>query len=269
MSPYLYVYAIARAGSQAPQGLACVGNPTGALEMLTFGKLAALVSPIDEPEVMAARRHMMAHTKALEHAMTCFTLLPMRFGIIVDAAEHIAQAIGPKADDLLALLDSLDNRIEAGIRASWNESILYKEIVASRRDIARRAEALAKANPTAAYYERIELGREVDSAMAVKRFEEKKALMARLKPYCVRHADLKEGDDMNVMNVALLVDRAREAELIAAIEVIDTEESERLRIKVVSPAPVYNFVKLRLEFQPPTELPATEQPAMEQLMGAA
>jgi hypothetical protein len=253
MSSWLYVYAIARAGAAAPQGLVCVANPAGEMSMLDIGPLSALVSPIAEPEVMAARRHMMAHTKALEAAMATTTLLPMRFGVIVDGPENIAAALAPKTADLLALLADLDGRIEAGVRASWSEAVLYREIVAKRPDIARRAEALSKANQIAAYYDRIELGREVDSAMAVKRFEEKKALMARLAPYAVRHADLKESDDMNVMNVALLVDRAREAELIAAIEAIDHDESDRLQLKVVSPAPVYNFVKLRIEFAPPTE----------------
>jgi hypothetical protein len=253
MSAYLYVYAIARAGAEAPAGLAAVGNPGVALETLTIGALSALVSPIDEPEVMAARRHMMAHTKAIEAAMAAFTLLPMRFGIIVDGPANIAAALQPKEADLLALLADLDGRIEAGIRASWNEAILYREIVAARPDIGRRAEALAKVNPTAAYYDRIELGREVDSAMAVKRFEEKKALMGRLRPLAIRHVDLPEGDDMNVMNVALLIARESEADVVAAIEAIDREEGDRLQLKIVSPAPVYNFVKLRLEFQPPSE----------------
>jgi hypothetical protein len=253
MSAYLYVYAVTRAGEQAPEGLACVANPDGVLETLRIGPLSVIVSAIFEPEVMAARRHMMAHTRVLEAAMAHMTLLPMRFGIIVDGPANIAAAIEPKTADLLALLAELDGRIEAGVRASWNEAVLYREIVAARPDIGRRAEALAKVNQSAAYYDRIDLGREVDSAMAVKRFEEKKALMARLKPFAVRHADLKEGDDMNVMNVALLVDRSGEDALIAAIEAIDREDGERLRIKVVSPAPVYNFVKLRLEFAPASE----------------
>ena len=263
MSAYLYIYAITRAGAPIPVGLPCVGNPDSGLRSISIGALAAIVSAVDEPEVMAARRHMMAHTKLLEAAMAIATILPMRFGIIVDSVDAIAAAITPKANDLLAMLDNLDGRIEAGIRASWNEAVLYHEIVAVRPDLGRRADAFKKVNPNATYYDRIDLGRDVDSAMAVKRFEEKKVLMARLKPLAIKHVDLPEGDDMNVMNVALLVDRAREAEVVAAIEAIDREEGNRLNLKIVSPAPVYNFVKLRLDFAMPSEqLP-------EQLQGAA
>jgi hypothetical protein len=250
---YLYIYAITRAGVPIPEGLPCVCNPEAQLSLVPVGELAALVSTVHEPEIMAARRHMMMHTKILEATMAQATILPMRFGIIVDDVEAIVASVTPKRADLLAMLESLDDRIEAGIRASWNEAVLYKEIVAARPDIARSAEALAKVNPTAAYYDRIELGREVDSAMAVKRFEEKKALMARLMPFAVKRVDLPEGDDMNVMNVALLIDRSREDDLIGAVEAIDREENDRLKLKVVSPAPVYNFVKLRLEFAPPAE----------------
>jgi hypothetical protein len=250
---YLYVYAIMRADAALPPPMPCVANPAGTLSLAPMGPLAALVSPVDEPELMAARRHMMPHTKVVEAAMAVATILPMRFGIIVDDAASIARSVTPKQADLLAMLDALDGRIEAGIRASWNEAVLYKEIVAVRPDIGRRAEALARVNPTAAYYDRIDLGREVDSAMAVKRFEENKALKARLLPFAEKHVDLKEGDDMNVMNLALLVERGREADLIAGVEAIDRDEGDRLNLKVVSPAPVYNFVKLRLDFAPPAE----------------
>jgi hypothetical protein len=254
MSGYLYIYAIAGKGAEPPTGVAPVGDPEAAVSTRDIGGVSALVSPISEPEVMAARRHMLAHTRVIEAAMEKATLLPMRFGVIVDGAASIAAALSPKENDLLALLADLDGCVEAGIKASWNDAVLYREIVAARPDIARRAEALAKLNPTAAYYDRIELGREVDSAMAVKRFEEKKALMARLKPLAIRHADLPESDDMSVMNVALLIRREREADVIAAIEAIDREEGDRLQLKIVTPAPVYNFVKLRLEFDAPTAL---------------
>jgi hypothetical protein len=252
MSAYLYVYGVARADAVAPADLPVVGGE-GALMMLTFGPLAALVSPIAEPEVMSSRRNMMAHTKAIEAAMAMTTLLPMRFGIIVDGPENIRAALGPKEADLLALIADLDGCVEAGVRASWNDRVLFSEIAAARPDIARKAEALAKLNPTAAYYDRIELGREVDSAMAVKRFEERKALIARLAPLAIRHVDMKESDDMNVMNVALLIRRQDEAALVAAIEAIDRDEGDRLNLKIVSPAPLYNFVKLRLTFAPPSE----------------
>jgi hypothetical protein len=261
---YLYVYAITRAGVPIPEGLPCVSNPDASLSLLQMGKLAAIVSPIEDSEIMAARRHMMLHTKIVEAAMDKATILPMRFGIIVDDVTSILKSVMPKEADILSMLEGLDGRIEAGIRASWNEAILYKEIVAARPDIARSAEALAKVNPTAAYYDRIELGRQVDSAMAVKRFEEKKALVERLMPYALKRVDLPEGDDMNVMNIALLVERAREAEMIAAVEAIDREENDRLKLKVVTPAPVYNFVRLRLEFPS-----ATDKTVAEPLRGAA
>jgi Gas vesicle synthesis protein GvpL/GvpF len=251
MSPYLYVYAITRSGVAAPDGLQTVGG--GVLSVLDCGPIAALVSPIDEPEVMAARRHMMAHTKVIEATMAAVTLLPMRFGIIVDGPEPVRAALAPKQEMILQALAGLDGCIEAGIRASWNDAVLYREIVAARPDIGRRAEALGKLNPTAAYYDRIELGREVDSAMAVKRHEERRHLMERLKPIALKHVNLPETDDMSVMNVALLIRREREAEVVAAIEAIDREEGERLQLKIVSPAPVYNFVRMRLEFAPPTE----------------
>lgn len=254
-APYLYVYGLLRAGASAPVGVPAVAAPGTEPHLIAIGPFAALVSPLTEPELLATRRHMLAHTKVIEAAMETDAILPMRFGVIVDHAGHIGDAILPKADQLSAMLDELDDRIEVGVRASWNEAILYKEIVAVRPDLGRAGAALNAKSERETYYDRIELGRQVDSAMAVKRHEEQQALLKRLRPFAVREQLLKEGDDMNVLNVALLVDRAKEAAIVAELNAIDAADNARLQIKVVSPAPPYNFVRLRLEFAPPTDTP--------------
>lgn len=251
---YLYVYAVTRADAPVPAHAGAVGGAGATLRLLPCGELAVLVSAFPEPEILAARRHMLTHTKVLEALMAEATILPMRFGVIVDGEAHVRAAVLPRADKLMAMLDDLSDRIEVGIRASWTEAVLYREIVASRPDLGRMGAGLVKRDAAETYYDRIELGRCVEEAMALKRQDERRLLTDRLAPFSVRYVDLPNSDDMNVMNLALLVDKAREPALFAEIEAIERTEGERLQIKYVAPVPAYNFVAMKLDFMPPTAL---------------
>jgi Gas vesicle synthesis protein GvpL/GvpF len=250
-----YVYAITHAGHEVPTGVPAVAEPEQPLLMIDCDALSILVSRISDDEIMATRRNMLAHTKVLEATMADKAVLPARFGIIAETPDAIKAAVLPQSGLLLDMLAQLEGRIEVGIRACWDEKILYRELVAANPILGRTGDALLKRNENESYYDRIELGRQVDSAMAVKRHEERRDLTERLKPLVVKHVHLPETDDMSVMNIALLVERCRENDLFREIQAIEAKDPARLQIKYVSPVPAYNFVKMRLLFaQPETAL---------------
>lgn len=251
MSLRYYVYAITHAGHGVPTGAQAVAEPHQPLLMIECGALSVLVSCISDDEILATRRNMLAHTRVLEAAMAHKAVLPARFGIIAKTQEAVRAAMEPQSGLLLEMLAQLDGRIEVGIRACWDEQILYRELVAANPALGRTGSVLLKRSENESYYDRIELGRQVDSAMAVKRHEERRDLTERLKPFVVRYIHLPETDDMSVMNIALLVERFRENDLFREIQAIEAKDPARLQIKYVSPVPAYNFVKLRLLFARP------------------
>lgn len=261
----LYVYGLIRAGDapadpEAFAGLRAVAAPQAPVIALASGPLAAIASPIDAADVMATRRHMLAHAKVLEAVMAERPILPMRFGVITATAADLHATLAPEADGLCALLDELDGRVEMGVKAVCDEAAVMRAIVADRPDIAERYAALKQGDPAATQFQRVDLGREVAGLRAEWRDAERERLIARFADVAERVVVHEpDDDDLLVFNAAFLLKREDEPALFARVEALDADYGEALTLKYVGPVPPYNFVNTRLSWTPP-EGPAAAAP---------
>jgi len=133
----LYVYAIVRHAPRRPIAMPAVADPNGAVWLEPIGDLAAIVSSYEGDEIMPVRRNALAHTRVLEAALSDGPMLPMRFGVLVDDLAGLRRVIAPRAKDLEMLLDDLGGRVEVGVKARWNEDVIWTEIVAAHPDLGR------------------------------------------------------------------------------------------------------------------------------------
>jgi hypothetical protein len=243
-----YVYGLIRTEDHGPIAAPAVGDPNQPVTMFGCGRLAALVSTIDQPEIMPARRHMLAHTKVMEAAMADRPVLPMRFGIIVPSPATLLQAIGPRSQELRALLDQIDGRIEVALKASWNEPLMWREVAAEHPQLAVSGRALVSRGEQQTYYDRIELGRAIGAALEEKRATERRRLLQIVTPFAVEVKDLSPIDDAMFAHFALLVDKAAEPALYETIAALEQSQSSRLTFRYVAPIPPYNFVTVKLDW---------------------
>jgi hypothetical protein len=254
VSQWTYIYGLVRAGETAPITAPAIMGGDASLRFITVGQVAALVSDVPSDDITANRRNMMTHTRVLEVAMQDRTIVPMRFGMVAASEAHVLRGLAPQAERLIAMLDDLDERIEAGVRMTWDQPTLMAEVVRETPKLAKMAASIAKRSQNETYYERIELGRLTDEALKLKRDRECAAILERLARHAVRKVLHKPGEDMVVLNAALLIDRAVERAFMAEVEAIEAENGERLRIKVVAPAPPYNFASLTMNVGTPEPL---------------
>lgn len=242
----LYVYAVMRAEDAPLLDSAAVSAPGETLRSISCGALQAIVSPIDTDEVMATRRNLTTHARALEALMDWGPILPMRFGLVTTEADAVRATLAPHEELLLAELSNLQECVEMGVRISWDRATAMREIVAEDPNLRRAYERIAGRPETEVHYEKVELGRRVAAALEAKQAAEGAALAARLGEHA-RDMVIHEGDDeMSVLKADFLIERLQEPALAAEIEALESEAPDRLTIKYVGPAPAYNFVKLRL-----------------------
>jgi hypothetical protein len=246
----LYVYGLVRTEGALPITAPGIGGPEKAVSLVPCGRIAALASAADVPEIMPLRRHMLAHTRVLEEAMIAQPVLPMRFGIIVETAAALQAVVGPRERELVAMLDDLEGRIEVGIKASWNETLIWREIAATHPQIARAAHSLRGRGEQQTYYDRIDLGREVEAALADKRAMERQRLIDAVAPFAVRLIELPPSDDMMFAHCALLVDQVNEPALFHVVSEMERFQQTRLTLRYVAPIPPYNFVAVTLDWAP-------------------
>jgi hypothetical protein len=222
-----------------------IGERGDVVQTINYRRLAAVVSTSAIIEYENSRRNMMAHTVVLEELMTEFDLLPVRFGTVATSAELIeSRLLALRYDEFTALLEEMHGRIELGLKAFWHEGAAFEEVVKENAKVRKLRAALQGRSLEESYYERIELGEEVEKAMNQIRARDEEMILSRLKPFSHKTKTNKIVSDRMVLNAAFLINREDSAAMDDAVKRLDEEFGDRLMFKYVGPAPPYNFVNI-------------------------
>jgi hypothetical protein len=173
------------------------------------------------------------------------TILPLRFGTIAPDEAALRGCIAGNRAAFREALRGIEGRVELGLKASWRKESIFSDIV--ERDLSLRAmrDRLQTRPAGETYYERIELGRRVEAALAVRRAAEQSAILAELSPLAERHESLRTHDEDMILNHAFLVPLAAEPGFDAAVARLAERSGNRLEFRYVGPVPPFNFVTLQ------------------------
>lgn len=247
----LYVYGLLAADAAA--GLKALGTGLTNLpvECVAGHAVAALVSA-DVPEPIAAtRRNMLAHAAVLERIMGATPLLPVRFDTVAPGRATLVACLDGHAATFATGLERIAGRIELGVKASWPEGAMSRDVLQADPALAAWRDRLAARPPAETYYERIEFGRRVEDAIATRRQAIGQEITAALSPLAERSTELRRIEDAVIINHAFLVPSANEPEFDAVVEQLVIRYTERLLFRYVGPVPPYNFVDLRADWLAP------------------
>jgi Gas vesicle synthesis protein GvpL/GvpF len=239
----VYVYGIASAAERIQVDAPGVGADGQAVRQIVHRELAALVSDVDAGPLVAARG-LRAHWRVLEDAVAKATVLPVRFGTVMDSDEAVVDAfLAPRHDDLVAQLAELSGKVQLSVKAFYNEEQLLRGVVQESAAVAQLSQRVRGRPKAATYYDRIQLGelvageveqtRERDSAMVIGRLEPL-AVAARLEP---------PGTPDAAVNAAFLVERSRLDEFSEAVAQFANEVEDRMRVRYIGPLPPYSFTE--------------------------
>lgn len=243
MSLYLYGLVEQPLSQELAAGAVC---GEGAIRSEPVGSWFGLVSDTAETEILQKRRHMLAHAKALEEAMGLATVLPARFGTVVERLELLEAALRPQSRWVEDAFGRVAGKAEYGVRIAWSREEAMRELVAAHPTLARRFEAIKHKPAAATHFERIEIGREVGALMEAARAEEERRLVEALQGAFSEIRVQPYEEDVQVLKAELLLPVSAEAALFARLEAIEQERPGRLAVRCVGPSPAYNFVRIRL-----------------------
>lgn len=251
----LYVYGLMRGAdldrARRVLDFDAVDAPGAEILSVDCGALAAVASPIEAEEVLSTRRNLLRHARALERIMAAGPVLPMRFGLITAGADQIAATVEAEAETLAGMLDGLEGLAETGVKIVWDRTAVMREIVAEDPSLSRAYAALQGRDANQVHYEKIELGRRVEAAMSAKRHAEEAALAERLSAHAQDVVVHAPDDELMALKADFLADDDQRAALEREAEAIAAEGGDRLSVKLVGPAPAYNFVQVRLAWAAP------------------
>jgi Gas vesicle synthesis protein GvpL/GvpF len=250
-----YLYGIARRLQAEPPALPAVADAEAEIRSIEEGSCFAIVSAVSASFVEATAEDLQRHSDVLQKLLECTTaVVPLRFGTVYPDDETVRRdLLAARRDELEVLLQKVENRAEARLKAYYVEEAVLAEVVAEQPQIAQLRERTQALPADATYYDRIRLGELVASALAAKRRQDGEALLARLAPLAVDHIVEEEPHEWSVLTASFLLERSAIDDFHSEVSKLADDAERRLQLRCLAPLPPYSFVSLQLA---PTEAEA-------------
>jgi hypothetical protein len=180
-------------------------------------------------------------TDAIAHG----TVLPMRFGVVMDGAAEVRdRVLNAHAAELKEQLHRFAGKVEINIRATYDEETLTREVVRENPDIASLRESLQGRPDDATYYERIRLGELVSEAIERKREADARHAVEVLSYLAAGVEVAPPAHERIALSASFLLDRDRLRVFDEVLEAFAEGQAGRLRFKYTGPLAPHSFVEL-------------------------
>jgi len=208
------------------------------------GDLAAVVSEV-AGGALAAAREVRARWRVLEDLSAGTTVVPVRFGTVMEDDEAVREhLLAAGAERLTALLGEFEGRVQVAVKGAYAEDELLRGVVASSPKIAALRDRLNALPQEAGYYERIRLGELVAAEVERRRDDDAARARARLEPLAVATRPEGVGTPDAAFNLAFLVDRERLDEFTAAVNDVIAQLGDHIDVRYVGPLAPYSFADM-------------------------
>jgi hypothetical protein len=242
----LQVYGVVSAATPLPGVIR--GRRDAPVRLVVHGDLAAVVSEVDT-DARIRRDDLLAHARVLETLVEGATVLPMRFGVIVENDEEVARNILEAGEGgLTSLLKSFDGRVQLTVKAYHDEEQALKDLLHERSDI--RSLRNQTASALASYQSQLRLGEAIAVALDQLASADAAMMNEELSGLAERIVMQEVSGRNQVLDAALLVKRAARARTDEGIARLSRTLPDRLRLRYVGPQPPYSFVDTELAGEP-------------------
>lgn len=243
-----YIYGIIRTHDVQEFDIEGLGKRGAKPRSFPLGEgLAMISSSYDGAEIRPSRRNMLTHTRVLEHVLQRYDVLPMRFGTVLPAAQEGEAILKAQKAQFVEAFEAVEGARELSLKIYWRDGVAFQEVIEADEALRETRDILAQRDPAQSHYERIEFGKKIEAAIALKREREAKELRMRLQHLCRDMAEGPVNDDVMIANFSFLVDSAQEAALDDAVNMLDDVHGARLSLRYVGPMPPFSFVELKID----------------------
>lgn len=237
-----YVYGIVEAEAPAPGAPGIAGAP---VRLIGGDGAAALVSDVPSQELRFGREEMQAHARVLEAALQGGTVLPMRFGVVMEPDQVRERLLSAHGEELRSQLHDLAGKVELNVRVLYEEEALMRDLVRADPEIAGLRERVRGRSADATYYERIRLGELVAGALERRREVDAAELLSALEPFSLAVRTADPAHERVALSASFLVARAGQADFDQVLEGLAAARVGRMRFRCAGPLPPHSFVDLQ------------------------
>jgi hypothetical protein len=225
-----------------------IGERGDLLRSLNYKDVAAVISNSPIKKYPVSRENCLPHQRAVEAVMKeGFTVLPVRYCTIAEDEEQVKKILKRDYKRFKDLLLKMKNKVELGLKAIFDEKLIYQNILAQNKEIRLRKEKLMNKPPEKTYQKRIELGGMVESALNAEKEKAKTLALRTLKGLAEDYVVADNYGERMLLNASFLVDRNKEPEFDKKVDELNERFEQRVKLKYVGGMPPFNFVNLEID----------------------
>ena len=200
---------------------------------------------------------LFAHQRVVERFVEEHTLLPVKFGSFLSSRQEVCGLLSQGHTTLVGALGSIQGCVEMEVAATWDIGRTLKEI-GKEEEVAGARDAITQGGPVTVE-DRIRLGQLVKASMDGRRQRYSEQMVDILKPISTDVAYNVLVSDEMVMNVAFLVERARQQEFHRAVLQLDEVFDHEIDFRLVGPMPPYSFSTVEFTKVTPQQIEEARQ----------
>lgn len=243
MPQLLYLYGIFP--SPGPTGLEVEGLDKQPVAIHAIDDFVFLYSEAQQERYLASRKHLLGHERVLEAAMRAGhrTLLPLQFGLVIDNWDRVIRdLIHPKAESLRTLFAKLEGRREVSVKVLWQPDAELNQLMEENESLRQERDRLE--GKLLNMDEVVTIGQSIEQALDQRKESVIEAFRAELNPLAVEVLENDPLTDAMIYNTAYLIPWDAEPGFGTAIEALDQQFEDRLRIRYNDFTAPYNFAQL-------------------------
>lgn len=243
MAQSLYLYGVFPA--PGPHRLEVPGLDGQPVATHVIEDFAFLYSEARQERYLASRKNLLGHERVLEAAMNqgALTLLPLQFGLIIETWERVVhELLEPHSEQLKQLFAKLVGYREVSIKVMWQADQELTQLMVEAEDLRRARDRLE--GKLLNMEEVIAIGQAIEQAMQQRKETVINAFRKVLTPFAAEVVENEPLTDAMIYNTAYLIRWEAEAAFGEAIETVDAQFKDRLRIRYNNFTAPFNFAQL-------------------------
>jgi hypothetical protein len=243
MPQLLYLYGIFPA--PGPSDLDVLGLDNQPTSTYVVEDFVFLYSEAQQERYLASRKNLLGHERVLEAAMKAGhrTLLPLQFGLVIETWERVIQElIKPHGEGLKRLFDRLNGHREVSVKVLWQPDEELNQLIAENEALRQERDRLE--GKQLSMDQVVNIGQSIEQALEERQATVVDAFRDGLNAFAVEVLENDPMTDAMIYNAAYLIPWEAEAEFGQAIEALDAQFDDRLRIRYNNFTAPFNFAQL-------------------------
>lgn len=239
-----YLYCFINEKNNVTFGTSELGGLNAPVYGIQVRDISAVISDAPIIDYEPTRKSMLAHQRIIVKAMEKYAVVPVSFGTVADNKKDIETIINSYYDELFKALGYLKNRVELGLRVTWNKGYFNNDI--ENDEITKLKNKIAGKAENEVLKDKIYLGQLVERSILAKREEYLEKIYQPLENIAVEGKQNEKLAIKGVFNAYFLVEKERESEFDKKVEALAECYSGKLDFMYTGPWPPYNFININI-----------------------